>query len=103
MSAGAGSLPPQRPARVVAVPWLPPGTAAMTLGHTILMRRDHLADAALLDHEMVHVRQWEELGVPRFLWRYLGAYLRGRARGLTHQAAYRAIPLEVEARDVAGR
>jgi len=41
--------------------------------------------------------------VPRFLWRYLGAYLRGRAGGLSHQQAYNAIPLEVEARNLAGR
>lgn len=102
MTGGAGR-PPARPARVVVVPWLPPGTAAMTLGHTILMRRRHLGDAPLLDHEMVHVRQWEDLGVPRFLWRYLTAYGQGRARGLSHQAAYRAIPLEVEARETAGR
>jgi hypothetical protein len=57
----------------------------------------------LLAHELVHVRQWRELGAARFLWRYLGAYARGRAAGLGHQRAYEAIPLEVEARDLAGR
>jgi hypothetical protein len=51
----------------------------------------------------VHVRQWRELGAARFLWRYLGAYARGRASGLSHAAAYQAIPLEVEARELAGR
>jgi hypothetical protein len=75
----------------------------MTLGRVILLRRDHLGDEALMVHEMVHVRQWEELGVPRFLWRYLSAYAMGRLRGLSHHAAYRAIPLEEEARAVAGR
>jgi hypothetical protein len=90
-------------ARVVAVPWLPAGVAAMTLRRIILMRRDHVGDEALLAHELVHVRQWGELGVPRFLWRYLSAYARGRLRGLGHWDAYQAIPLEVEARLVAGR
>lgn len=90
-------------ARIVDVPCLTPGVAAMTLGRLILLRRDHAADEALLAHELVHVRQWRELGAVRFLWRYLGAYARGRAAGLSHQRAYEAIPLEAEARQLAGR
>ena len=90
-------------ARIVDVPWLMPGVAAMTLGPVILLRRDHRGDDALLAHELVHVRQWRELGAARFLGRYLGAYVRGRAGGLGHQQAYEAIPLEVEARELAGR
>jgi hypothetical protein len=90
-------------ARVVVVPWLTPGVAAMTLGRVILLRRDHRGDDGLLAHELVHVRQWRELGPGRFLWRYLGAYVRGRVAGLGHQQAYQAIPLEVEARELAGR
>ncbi len=90
-------------ARIVDVPWLTPGVAAMTLGPLILLRRDHAGDETLLAHELVHVRQWRELGAGRFLWRYLSAYARHRAAGLGHQQAYAAIPLEVEARDLAGR
>lgn len=90
-------------ARIVPVGWLPTGVAGMTLGRVILLRRDHLGDEALIRHEMVHVRQWRELGVARFLWRYLSAYATGRWHGLGHDAAYRAIPLEVEAREIAGR
>ena len=90
-------------ARIVDVPWLTPGVAAMTLGSVILLRRGHGGDESLLAHELVHVRQWRQLGAARFLWRYLGAYGRGRAAGLGHQRAYEAIPLEVEARELAGR
>jgi hypothetical protein len=90
-------------ARIIDVPWLTPGAAAMTLGRVILLRRGHAGDDALLAHELVHVRQWRELGAARFLWRYLTAYGRGRAAGLGHQGAYDAIPLEVEARRLAGR
>ncbi len=90
-------------ARIVDVPWLTPGVAAMTLGRVILLRRDHADDTALLAHELVHVRQWRELGAARFLWRYLGPYARSRASGLSHQRAYETIPLEVEARTLAGR
>jgi hypothetical protein len=85
-------------ARIVVVPWLTPGVAGMTLGRWVLVRRGHEHDDGLLAHELVHVRQWRELGALRFLWRYLGAYGRGRRRGLGHRAAYEAIPQEEEAR-----
>lgn len=89
-------------ARLVTVPVLTPGVAAMTLGRWILVRRGHERDRGLIAHELVHVRQWRELGAIRFLARYLGAYAQGRWRGLGHTAAYEAIPLETEARAVAG-
>ena len=84
-------------ARIVPVPFVSPGSAAITLGRWILIRRDRLHDAALLHHELVHVRQWREQGLARFLVRYLSAYVRGRLRGLDHWDAYRQIPAEVEA------
>jgi hypothetical protein len=87
----------------VTIPVLTPGIAGMTLGRWILLRRGHEHDPNLIAHELVHVRQWRELGAVRFLARYLGAYGRGRWRGLGHQAAYEAIPLEAEARLVSGR
>jgi hypothetical protein len=90
-------------ARLVRVPVLTPGIAGMTLGRWILLRRGHDHDADLIAHELVHVRQWSDLGAVRFLVRYLGAYARGRWRGLGHAAAYEAIPLEAEARLVSGR
>lgn len=79
----------------------PPGAAAITLGRLVIVSRrasarDDLGD--LLTHELVHVRQWQELGVARFLWRYLSSYARWRLRGYGHWAAYRRIPLEIEAR-----
>jgi hypothetical protein len=90
-------------ARVVLAPVLTPGVAAMSWGRWILVRRGHEHDRSLLAHELVHVRQWRELGAVRFLWRYVGAYLRGRRRGLRHHEAYLAIPLEREARMIVGR
>jgi hypothetical protein len=90
-------------ARLVTVPVLTPGVAGMTLGRWILVRCGHEHDRGLIAHELVHVRQWRELGATRFLVRYLRAYARGRWRGLGHQGAYEAIPLEAEARAIAGR
>lgn len=76
---------------------MPPGAAAITLGRVVSVRRRFAGDERLLRHELVHVRQWRELGTVRFLTRYLGAYVRWRLRGYGHWAAYRRIPLEVEA------
>lgn len=81
--------------------------AAMTLPMGIFVRPDCLAGdrtrlANIIQHELVHVRQWQELGVLRFLCRYLADYLGGRRAGLGHSEAYRQISLEQEARWIAG-
>ena len=79
------------------------GTGAMTLGKLILVDpailngdRERLARLTL--HELIHVRQWSELGWPGFLRRYLADYLNGRRLGLSHHDSYLEIGLEVEAR-----
>jgi hypothetical protein len=82
---------------------VPPGSAAITLGPVVSVRRRYADNARLLRHEAEHVRQWRELGVAGFLRQYLGAYARWRRLGFGHQAAYRLIPLEVEAEDAARR
>lgn len=76
---------------------VPPGSAAITIGSVISVRRGGADDARLLRHEEEHVRQWRELGYLHFLRQYLGAYLRWRRQGFGHVAAYRLIPLEVAA------
>jgi hypothetical protein len=80
---------------------VPPGAAAITIGPLVSVRRRWAHDEHLARHEAVHVAQWRQLGVVGFLARYLGAYLRLRVRGFPHGAAYRRIPLEVEAEWVA--
>lgn len=89
--------------RVVRVPVLPPGASGMTIGRFVLVLgdTDHAGTRTLLAHELVHVRQWHELGAVRFLARYVSGYLRQLARHRRHFRAYRAIPLEVEAYDLA--
>lgn len=71
-------------------------TIAITLGRRIYLAAEHATDA-LLRHELVHVRQVGELGLPRFLWRYIAEYLRNRRCGMAHDEAYRAISFEAEA------
>jgi hypothetical protein len=82
---------------------VPPGSDAITIWSVISVRRQCRDDARLLAHEEEHVRQWRRLGVVGFLRRYLGAYARWRWRGFGHRAAYRLIPLEVEAEAAAER
>jgi len=85
------------------------GVDAMTLPGVVYVspRAREQVDAGeagrLLVHEAAHVDQWRSLGMARFLVRYLGDYLRGRAVGLPHHAAYRAIRFERDARARAGR
>ena len=69
----------------------------MTFGPLVTVTRRHANDPSLLAHERVHVRQWRDLGVARFVWRYGRDYLRWRLRGYPHWGAYRRVGLEVEA------
>lgn len=89
--------------RILEVPVLSPGTAAMTLGRLVLLRRGRRGDGLLIAHELVHVQQWSRLGARAFLQQYLGSYVRNLVRLRSHDLAYRAIPLEVEARERAHR
>lgn len=82
---------------------LPRQAGAMTVGRTILVRPGHEASEPLMAHELVHVRQWQDLGWLGFLRAYVGAYLRNVVRLRDHRAAYLAIPLEAEAREEAAR
>ena len=74
-----------------------PGADATTLGRFVFVRESAAGSERLLRHELVHVRQWRRLGVVGFAVRYVGSYLGWRVRRYPHWAAYRRIPLEVEA------
>lgn len=93
--------------RVQRVPVLASGADGMTLGRLVLVRTDGMADRTgrrqLLAHELVHARQWTDLGVAGFLSAYLRAYAANLVRLRRHRAAYLAIPLEEEARAEAAR
>ena len=91
--------------RVLQVPALPRRHAGMALGSLLLVTRDVPPGqaATLLAHELVHVRQWAELGVVGFTARYLVDFARGLARHRRWAPAYRDIGLEVAARDEARR
>lgn len=81
------------------------GAGAVTFGRRVYFserswRRYRVGDpsgVALAAHETAHVLQYRRDGLLRMLARYLGQYLRGRWRGLSHDQAYRAIDYEREA------
>lgn len=93
--------------KVLRVPFLFGGADGMTLDRFVLLVDDDPSDRTgarrLLAHELVHAAQWAELGVGRFAWRYVLAYLRNRRRLGGHRPAYLAIPYEIEARESAAR
>ena len=88
-----------RRVRVQRVPVLSPGSAGMTLGRLILLRKDGTRNGTsqLLAHELIHVRQYYERGVGRFLFRYLTEYLRNLLRTRSHRTAYHKISFEQQA------
>lgn len=79
------------------------GTTALSMSRHIYLSEESFRKVAagraeeLIRHETVHIEQWRRHGRVGFLTRYLGAYLKGRAAGLPHAAAYRSIPFEMEA------
>ena len=85
--------------RIQCVPFLAPGSNGMTVGRIVFLRNDGLYDGSrkIIAHELVHVRQYYELGVLRFLARYLADYARAVTKYRRHRAAYYAIPFEVQA------
>jgi hypothetical protein len=87
--------------KVVPISFVPPGFVGITIGNRIMLRKGHEHKEQLLAHELVHVRQFHELGIPRFFARYLSEYARGIVKLRKLHAAYRAISLEVEARQEA--
>jgi hypothetical protein len=78
--------------RVVA-----PGAAATTIGRVVFVKKGREDDPLLVEHELVHVRQYRTRGLVGFLVPYLWRYLRLRLQGWPHWAAYRRLPHEAEA------
>jgi hypothetical protein len=83
-------------------PFLQRGVIGITLGRRVylsprLMDRSEEEMRRIVQHELAHVRQVHELGLPRFLYRYVREYISLRRRGFSSSDAYRRISFEVEA------
>ena len=88
--------------RIIRLP-VPGPYQGMALARFVIMGRDVSSDGSstLLAHELVHVRQWAELGVVGFGVRYLAQFVSGLYRTRSWSTAYRQIEAECEARALA--
>lgn len=91
--------------RLIRTNLLPPAADGMTIGRFVFLRDDHIerTGSTLLAHELVHVRQFAEMGAIRFITTYLSSYFSNLKRTRNHRQAYLDIPLEQEARAVAAQ
>ena len=98
-------VPPELAERVViiAIGSLPGRYVGLTLGRFVFLAAMAPTDGAqpLLAHELVHVRQWTELGVAGFSFRYLRDFVTGLVRHRQWHQAYLHIEAEQEARQLA--
>ena len=94
-----------RRVRVAKIPLLPGRYVGVTLGPLVVLQTDEPVDgtSALLAHELVHVRQWQQQGAARFIADYVASFATELWRCRRWNEAYRAIPAEVEARTEASR
>ena len=67
---------------------LTPATGAITAGYGIIVRADCVNDLRLIVHELVHVAQYERLGIADFLRAYIGQL---------NEHGYNEAPFELEA------
>jgi hypothetical protein len=97
-------IPPELASRVriIRVP-VPGPYHGMALARFVIMGCDfsHDGTSTLLAHELVHVRQWTELGIVGFGVRYLTQFMTGLYRTRSWAKAYRQIEAECEARALA--
>jgi hypothetical protein len=76
---------------------VPRGSAGITVGRLVIVRRGREHDERLLRHELEHVAQYRRFGFVGFLRRYVRDYLRARLRGHGHRSSYRRIGFEASA------
>lgn len=70
---------------------------AVTLGRFIFLRGE--ANPIVINHESIHVLQYQEMGMWQFVATYVGEYIRNRLSGMSSSSSYRMISLEREAYD----
>lgn len=91
--------------KVVQSSFLPNGADGLTFGRYVFVKPGHFDESLseLMAHELVHVRQFAELGLIRFVSRYVTEYLRNLLELKSHRAAYLAISFEIDARENADK
>lgn len=89
--------------KVIQSRFLPNGADGVTIGKFIFVKPGHFDRpiSKLMAHELVHVRQFAELGGITFVSKYVAEYFTHLWKLRSHREAYLAISFEVEAREVA--
>lgn len=89
-----------RKVRVVRLPPIGGPFHGITLGRYIFLGKPTCTKGTskLLAHELVHVRQWSELGVVGYLLHYILDFVSELRRHRRWMHAYRDIKAEIEAR-----
>lgn len=81
---------------------VPPGSDAITIGHTVRIGDEATPDPSLIEHETQHVYDIEDIGGLGFYGDYLAQYLGNLIDGDSQDEAYRNISWERRAYDVGG-
>lgn len=89
--------------KVIKMPRISKTFTGITLGKYIFLSKklEYDGKSLLIAHELVHVRQWHELGVIGFLWKYLSEFFKGLIKEKNWMKAYNKISLEQEAQLIA--
>jgi len=77
---------------------VPPGSDGFTFGRHVFTRPG--VSQSLINHEAVHVAQYAQNGIPKFLAVYLCDFLKNLVKYRNFDKAYRNIRYEKEAYDI---
>ena len=71
---------------------------AIVLGYHVFFKRSYLETTrAVIEHELVHIRQINQYGIFKFYLTYIRDYLKNLWKYRNHEKAYLNIPFEIEA------
>lgn len=83
--------------------FVPPGSHAWTIGRHVFIRKGHRTDQNLLNHEAVHVFQYDRDGIVNFISSYIYQYVTNLIKYRSHKKAYHQIGYEKEAYAIADK
>jgi len=91
--------------RIFKIPEITKLFRGITIGRWIFLTKELPCDGKsnLIAHELVHVRQWVELGILGFLSRYLSEFFKKLIKTRNWMKSYYQISLECQAREEAAR
>lgn len=80
--------------------FVPSGSHAWTIGRHVFIRKGYSIDQALIQHEAVHVYQYNREGMLKFLAIYAYDYIKNFIKYGEHRKAYNNVRFEKEAHEI---